>query len=258
MNYELVISDVEGCVIPADRSPWDHQGLALLEQYNRQARVGRFPALTLCTGRPAQFVDAVGQAIGLFVPAICENGAVLYDPATGRHEPLYPLEERERLYLIREYLENTWVRNGWVRLSRGKEICVSIVPTSARWGDIVEVRDELAENLLSELGIDPASVNLTYSAGAVDITPLGVDKGAGVRVLLDRLDASAESAIAIGDGVNDLPMFRLCGLAAAPSNARPEVVRVVDYVAPAAETQGVLDVLRRFTGFDPGVPPQRL
>lgn len=252
MKFSLIVSDVEGCVIPADRSRWDLEGLAALAAYNDQARLGNVPPLTVCTGRPAQFVDAIGQAIGVFVPAICENGAVFYDPKTARLEPLFPLEELERFRAIYRHLEETWVRNGWVRLARGKEICVSLIPVSNRWADIREVHQELSEKLLRDLKIDPASVHLTYSAGAVDITPLGVDKGSGVKKLLEHLGVDAGTVIAIGDGGNDLPMFKLCGLSAAPANARPEVMRAADYVAPQSETQGVLDVLSRFTGFSAG------
>lgn len=251
MSFSLIVSDVEGCIIPARRGRWDHKGLAALAEYNEAARSGYFPPLTLCTGRPAQFVDAVGQAIGLFVPAICENGGVLYDPASGKHVPLYAVEDRARLDQIRDYMDSTWVKQGWVRLSRGKEICVSIVPLTDRWADIRQLHSELLERLESDLKVDLSALNITFSASAVDITPASIDKGTGVREILDRLGAAADKTLAIGDGGNDLPMFRLCGLAAAPANALPEVKKAADYISPSVETQGVLDVLHRFIGFQP-------
>ena len=210
-----------------------------------------YPPLTLCSGRPAQFVDAVGQAIGLFVPAICENGAVLYDPQSGEHERLFAEADRSVLRAVRAYIEEVYAAPGWVKVAQGKEICVSVIPRGERWSDIRELYDELHERLDRRLGSALDRLTITYSAGAVDITPAGIDKASGVRTLLERLGIPAEAVLAIGDGGNDLPMLRRCGLAAAPANARPEVREAVAYVAPQPEAKGVLDILARFTGFRP-------
>ena len=248
-GLRLVVSDVEGCVIPVGGGVWDHEALAALAAYNAAAREGRLPPLTLCSGRPAQFVEAVGSAIGLFVPAVCENGAVLFDPRDKTTHLLFDESQRDLFARIAEVLRRRLEAPGWARVPRGKEICVTVVPAAGRWRDIRDLLEEVRAVLAGELGIGPEAVNATYSSGAVDLTPAGVDKAGGVRHLLRLLEVEPHQVLAVGDGGNDLPMLELAGVSAAPSNARHEVAGVVDFLASQPEARGLVEILSRFTPF---------
>ncbi len=63
---------------------------------------------------------------------------------------------------------------------------------------------------------------------------------------------SAEQIAYIGDDITDLPILKRCGLAAAPTNSRPEVLDVVHYKIPAAGGAGavrdVIELLLRAQG----------
>jgi 3-deoxy-D-manno-octulosonate 8-phosphate phosphatase (KDO 8-P phosphatase) len=66
------------------------------------------------------------------------------------------------------------------------------------------------------------------------------DKVAALRELQRRYDFKEEEFAYIGDDLFDIPLLRLVGLSAAPSNARVEVRRAVDYVAKVQGGQGVV------------------
>jgi 3-deoxy-D-manno-octulosonate 8-phosphate phosphatase (KDO 8-P phosphatase) len=50
----------------------------------------------------------------------------------------------------------------------------------------------------------------------------------------------AEQVCYVGDDVIDLPVMRLCGLAIAVKNSRPEVLREAHYVTPHEGGQGAV------------------
>lgn len=56
------------------------------------------------------------------------------------------------------------------------------------------------------------------------------DKDATLREILERLNLRSEEVAYIGDDVNDLPAFALCGLTACPADAVDQVKAVVDVV----------------------------
>ena len=58
------------------------------------------------------------------------------------------------------------------------------------------------------------------------------DKVAAFREILQKEHMTPEEVCYVGDDVIDLPVMRLCGLAIAVKNSRPEVLRESHYVTP--------------------------
>jgi len=56
------------------------------------------------------------------------------------------------------------------------------------------------------------------------------DKAAAFHEILEKYGYSAEAVCFVGDDVIDLPVMRLCGLAIAVKNSRPQVLREAHYV----------------------------
>src|SRR5205807_8282892 len=71
-----VLSDVDGVVTPGEGRAADLRVLARLADYNRLAPADpTVPAIALCTGRPAPYVEMMAQMIGAFLPCLFEHGA---------------------------------------------------------------------------------------------------------------------------------------------------------------------------------------
>ena len=79
----------------------------------------------------------------------------------------------------------------------------------------------------------------------LDIMNPGIDKGSGLRILLDRFGVKPEECMAFGDYENDIAMLRLCGESYAMANATDDVKAVCRHVAPSNDEAGVMQVLYR-------------
>lgn len=85
----------------------------------------------------------------------------------------------------------------------------------------------------------------------LEVTAGGIDKATGVRVAAARAGIAMNEAVAIGDGRNDLGLFRKVLGALAPANADASVLAEADYITPSNDADGVavalnwLSLLRR-------------
>lgn len=80
----------------------------------------------------------------------------------------------------------------------------------------------------------------------LECVPLGIDKAASLRFLIDRLGIRQEETIAVGDGYNDLTMIRFAGLGVAMANAAREVQDEADYITYSNQEDGVAHVVEKF------------
>lgn len=97
--------------------------------------------------------------------------------------------------------------------------------------DTIDGPDLLA---LAQEVVDPDRVTVTESGvGILEVCPVGVDKAAGLQVVLDRFDIDWDDVLVFGDATNDLPMMRSAGHAVAMPHARERVREAADEIAPA-------------------------
>lgn len=92
-------------------------------------------------------------------------------------------------------------------------------------------------------------IQAAYSeAASLECSPLGVSKASGLKMLCDHVGIGIESAIAVGDGLNDLDVLRVAGLAVAMGNAADEVKDLADVVVADNDHDGIAEVVERFFG----------
>lgn len=77
------------------------------------------------------------------------------------------------------------------------------------------------------------------------LLPEGVDKDTGLTTALDRLNLSADAVVAVGDGENDLPLLRLCGLSVSVANALPFLKAHSDWVTSENSGEGVVELIEK-------------
>ena len=66
------------------------------------------------------------------------------------------------------------------------------------------------------------------------------NKAAAFHEILQKTGLAADEVAYVGDDVIDLPVMRLCGLAIAVKNSRPEVIRESHYVTPNEGGKGAV------------------
>lgn len=83
------------------------------------------------------------------------------------------------------------------------------------------------------------------------------DKYHGVAALREVLRIDKEHTLAIGDGINDLPLFANAGLRVAMGNAVDELKALADHIVAPVERDGWADAMEHFV-LDRPVPPTPL
>jgi hypothetical protein len=241
MTIRLLVFDVDGVLTQGETKALDLAFLGRLAEMNRLGRIDpATPQITLCTGRPAPYVEAMMQAIDGRLPAIFENGAGLYLPNSYQFLSHPHLGDGAAMQAVRFRLEETLVRSGQAFLQPGKEYSLSIFPKNPA------ERDRLYDITANAIGPLGQEVELTYSASCLNINPRGIDKGKGLQFLADETGYVFGDMLGVGDSDIDLPFLTLVGQSAAPANANEKVKNLVDFVAPRTENEGVQDILEHY------------
>jgi hydroxymethylpyrimidine pyrophosphatase-like HAD family hydrolase len=241
MTIKLIVFDIDGVLTEGETQSLDLGLLGELQAMNQDARRDtRLPAVTLCSGRPAPYVELMLQAIDGHLPAVYENGAGLYDPAAYRYLRHPALDQTAGMGQVRRRLAETLVRDGRANIQPGKEHMLTLFAVDPAqmtslhvW--VGEVLDSLVEQ-----------VDLVYAASCLNIISRGIHKGLGVEFLARDTGVSPAEMLGVGDSEVDLPFLSLVGASAAPSNAVPAVKEIVSYVSEQRTAAGVRDILKFF------------
>jgi hydroxymethylpyrimidine pyrophosphatase-like HAD family hydrolase len=247
-KIKLVVSDIEGC-LNLNEHTYDLEALSWIRVTNQLARDNNpIPFITVCSGRQHAFVEAITQMISGTLPAIFENGCGLYFPTRSLYEEYawHPLlnqpEASSQFAQVRQKITEKVIAFGQARRVPGKEMMLSLHPVPP-----VKVK-EVYSIVTETLAESQLVASVTRSASAVDITPTGIDKAAGVRWLLDTLEGVLPVKLAnvagVGDSIGDVPFLRIVGFSAAPQNASEHVKSQVDYCSSWADGRGVADIIR--------------
>jgi hydroxymethylpyrimidine pyrophosphatase-like HAD family hydrolase len=231
----LLVVDIDGCLVPVEHAAYDVEGLARLASYNRRSREDEVvPVLTILSGRPHPYVDALMQVLDIRVPAIFENGAglAMRSPYGARYRPEVDRGKSDLQTLSRELAGAPGLT-----VQPGKSASLTVFPADADAGigGLKELLERLLERHSLELLIDPAQE-------CVNVLVPGVDKGLGLRWLAEELQVPLGQVAGIGDSVGDLAWLSLCGLSWAPANAERPVRSQVEVVSPHRDIAAVLEL----------------
>lgn len=240
-SIRLILFDIDGVLTHGEGAAFDLPLMEQLAGLNRAARIDpTLPAATVCTGRPAPYVDAILQAIDGHLPGIFENGAGLYVPDGYRFLSHPDLRDNSAFPAVRQRLDQTLVKTGQAYVQPGKEYTLTLFAhnpaETARLADwVAGALDSLAE-----------TVDLVYSPACLNILPRGMHKGRGLEFLAEQTGCAPAEMLGVGDSAVDVEFLKLVGTSAAPANAIPVIKALVDYVAPRAAADGVRDILAHF------------
>jgi len=239
-SLRLVLADIDGVITRGEAQPIEIDGLQRLAAINAAARRDPcVPAITLCTGRQAPYVELMAQLLGVFLPCIFEHGAGLFFPMTF----LYEFDARlgpdyaARLAQLRAALDAPLIRSGRAFVQPGKEATMTLYPQS---GTSVDDLVRLAEDAVARVAPD---FGVARNVHGVEVRPRGIDKGTGTQRLADLLEIPLEAIAGVGDSDPDLSFLERVGLSAAPANATPGVRQRVKYVAAAVFGEGLLEIV---------------
>jgi len=177
--------------------------------------------LVLVTGRELPDLSRCLSRLDLFDRVVAENGALLYNPATRKEQPLAPEPPEGFVERLRA--------KGVAPLSVGRSIV-------ATW----EPNEKAVLEAIRDLGLE---LQIVFNKGAVMVLPAGVNKASGLKAALDDLGLSAHNVVAVGDAENDHAFMQASGFAVAVANALPAIKDEADLVTRGARGAGVRELI---------------
>ncbi|WP_258344299.1 HAD family hydrolase [Saccharopolyspora gregorii] len=255
----LVALDVDGTLLDPDAQTISPP---VRDAVRRAAAAGAH--VVIATGRSMLGTVPVLRELGLTGGvALCSNGAVLLDAATGdalavetfdpapvhaRLAPLLPgasyaVEQVGTGSLVTS-LFREYQLHGPQRLASLDELVSAPVPRLiANWEDHApqEVFDALADAELPG-----CTTTIDHYEPWVTVVPAGVTKGAALEKLRTELGVSTEDTFAAGDGTNDVQMLRWAAHSVAMGQAPDEVRAAATEVTGPVTEDGVVAALARW------------
>ncbi|MFB3917829.1 MAG: HAD family hydrolase [Terriglobales bacterium] len=218
MKFLAIATDYDG-TLAANGRP-DTAAMAALQ---RAASAGC--KLVLVTGRVVQDLQSVFPGLTQFDRVVAENGAIMYNPASGEQTLLCEPVPRNFVAALRQ---------------RGLPVATgrAIVATHAAHTSAVE-------EVIRQLGLE---LQIVRNKNSAMILPAGVDKASGVQRALGELGIAAENAVAIGDAENDEALLQACGFGVAVANALPTLKARADLVTQGAAGAGVAEAIASIFG----------
>ena len=237
---DLLISDMDGTLVTPDKQLTPRA----IEAAKRLQAVGI--GLSLISARPPRGMIPYAQRLEIKGPIAAFNGGNLIDPdgSVSRARRLDADLARAAIALILERGASPWVfaDNEWLladlsvpkiareRLAVGFEptLAESFEPVIDRIDKLVGVSDDhpLLERIEAEaLSLWGGRATIQRSQPYyLDFTHSEANKGGGVAALAQAIGVPLARTAVIGDMYNDVPMFRVAGLAIAMGQA-PQVVK---------------------------------
>jgi Cof subfamily protein (haloacid dehalogenase superfamily) len=253
---KLIATDLDGTIVT-------HDGVIserTISAFKRARDLGI--EIFFVTGRPPRWMPEIREAFG-FGQAICGNGAMLYDLMGDKvlEEWLIGVEEQfetvKRLrkaipqvsfaveshnYFHREkaYIPRWDVGLDNIGVHTIEEILKSpALKMLARCSQQELSSDEMLEIALRELD---GLVTVTHSNphdSLLEISALGVSKGATLARMAGRLGLDAADCVTFGDNPNDFSMLEWAGRSYAMSSGHPDGAKYAKSTAGACEDDGV-------------------
>ncbi|HZX53363.1 MAG TPA: HAD hydrolase family protein [Ilumatobacteraceae bacterium] len=181
--------------------------------------------LVIVTGRRWEELNTVvPDVVELVARAVCEEGGVMVDIATGNQTLLAePVEED---------LVDALNAAGVPMLDVGRVVVGA--PTTSL-AVVTEVRDRIG-----------SSRRIVTNKSSIALTPAACDKGTGLLAAMADLRLTGLPILAIGDAANDLPMFAVATIAVAVANADDAVRASGVPMTTATFGEGAAEALREF------------
>lgn len=275
-RYRMAVLDIDGTLL-------DPAGAISPRVKDAVLSASRSGCLvTLASGRRLWAVRPIVEALGISVPVILYNGAIVYDVAADEASISCHLAEdalRSAVDLIWQHgyqpvvyghpQSGEHVYTGPAEMDAAATIHYFDRPTTQPQRLSLEALREIpSPPLVAAMGDEPEMQRLEQAAIAaaldchtlverqsfvprsrwwqVDFCASGCSKAAAFRSLCELHGIDVNQTLAVGDGINDLELVCSAGLGVAMGNAVPEVLRAAATSVADNAHDGAAEAIERF------------
>lgn len=237
---KLFVSDIDGCISYPFKTPtWET--INKIRELNLKSRIDEsIPPLTICTGRPYPYAEAVSQWLDVRIPFVFESAALYIwdgnkiETALSTHdEALEPIRNMQH-WLKSDLLPSfPSAQLEFTKMMDAGIVCPDAETVSKIYTKIKEKVDEKYPGL--EVHSTDVSVNILMP---------GNNKLQGMKLLANKQGLTLDEIAYIGDTSGDIEALKKVKLAYSPKNAIPEVKRVTQSIEKET-TDAVLEAYQR-------------
>jgi len=259
---KLIVFDLDDTLLNSNSS------ISLRTYKAIQQVVAKGIKVTLATGRMYSSAIPFARSLGLSVPLISYNGALITYYPTGEQLFHNPIKQevakqvmqlcRERQWHIQTYLNDVlYVREidkraelyadmtGATPIPVGDQLyTLSGAPTKmlviAEPGEIEVIKEEFHTQLGNILCIAESKPNY------LEINDPAVNKGAALKFIAGRLNINSQEIMTFGNGINDIEMLRYSGWGVAVGNSPSVVKNIARLVTGSNDEEGVAEVIEKY------------
>lgn len=237
---KLFITDIDGCLtVPFETPDWE--SLSEIRRLNEQSHHDiAVPSLSICSGRPFSYVEAVTQWLGIDNPTIFESAGV-YDISSNKLNflPAFDEQAERQVNELRQWMEDELVPR-----------YPGLIPEFTKRMDagVIHIEKEVIDEVYPRIEDYVAKHYPRFEVHNTDISVNVVlannNKRNGILELCNLLNLEADQVAYIGDSSGDIPGLEVVGYPFAPLNAT-EAVKEHAEVVDAKATDAVLMTYRR-------------
>lgn len=231
---------------------------------------------SVATGRSANAISTVTNALKRFSPSIVANGCMIYDYTAKKvvYEEIIPTQDHR---ILKEILDRGFdvgveVHSGYDAYSplRNSEsdfhqqyegfTCIDCdfeTVDLLNWNKLIffsediKIYDEIRK-IGEEIGMNSSfvSTRMVYNGvqhNFLEVVPKGISKATAITKLCEIFNIKKGCTYAIGDYYNDLPMLNNADISAATAGAPDDVKAVADYITVPCEEGAVADFIDYLT-----------
>jgi len=235
---ELFVTDIDGC-LAEPYTPHDLDGLATLRD-RAHGDQDTAPTLSICSGRPYPYVEAMSQALDVTVPVLFESGGGRFDPVAAQTawSPRLTDEVEAKLQTVRQWFVTECIPGTGLMLDHAKRTQAGVITPDE--DEIPPLRPRV-ERFVEENAL---GLHVFTTDNSVDVVPEGITKRHGLEWLADTLGLELEEIAYIGDTDGDLSALEAVGTSFAPANAQEAVRAQVDHVTENPAIEGTIEAYR--------------
>lgn len=263
MTIKLLATDLDGTLLRGGK-PVSEGNIAAA-----QAAAQAGTIVTIATGRMYRAALPVAEALGLDVPIITYNGALIKSTSGKIYHEQYLDEDicrqiidfaAERGWYLQTYSGDELYYSDYGEFAKRYEESQKVSGKNIGYADMRDKVEKMYKMLI--ITPDPAvtqewmaqlnaefgdRVTLTQSsADFIEIISPGVSKAAALVKLAGMLDIDIRETMAIGDANNDLPMLKAAGFSVAMGNAADDIKAVTDAVTGNCDDDGWAQAIDKY------------
>lgn len=212
---KLFVTDLDGCIsYPFQTPKWN--AINKIRELNIRSRTDRnIPPLTICTGRPFPYAEAVAQWLDVRTPFVFESAGLYHwednrieTSLNGNDGELDPINKM-RAWIIEEVLPGYPTAN----VEFTKMMDAGIVTPDQ------EVVDELLPVIEAKINSDYPGFEIHWTPVSINILLPGNNKLMGMKLLAQSHGIILDNIAYIGDTGGDIPALEKVKMPFAPKNA---------------------------------------